>query len=219
MNLILLGAPGAGKGTQSQFIVEKFGIPQISTGDILREARKNQTDLGKKAEAYMKSGELVPDKVVIGIIDERLRQMDCDRGYILDGFPRTVEQADALSRLLSQRRQNISVVLNFKVPENELVTRLSGRRVCQGCGASYHVEFSPPRVIGVCDKCGQNLIQRQDDVENTVRQRLRVYTEKTQPLIGYYESKKILCSIDATGSVNEIAGRILNVLNGADGSR
>lgn len=219
MNLILLGAPGAGKGTQSQFIVEKFGIPQISTGDILREARKNQTDLGKKAEAYMKSGELVPDKVVIGIIDERLRQTDCDRGYILDGFPRTVEQADALSRLLSQRRQNISVVLNFKVPENELVTRLSGRRVCQGCGASYHVEFSPPRVIGVCDKCGQNLIQRQDDVENTVRQRLRVYTEKTQPLIGYYESKKILCSIDATGSVNEIAGRILNVLNGADGSR
>lgn len=219
MNLILLGAPGAGKGTQSQFIVEKFGIPQISTGDILREARKNQTDLGKKAEAYMKSGELVPDKVVIGIIDERLRQTDCDRGYILDGFPRTVEQADALSRLLSQRRQNISVVLNFKVPENELVTRLSGRRVCQGCGATYHVEFSPPRVVGVCDKCGQNLIQRQDDVENTVRQRLRVYTEKTQPLIGYYESKKILCSIDATGSVNEIAGRILNVLNGADGSR
>lgn len=216
MNLIFLGAPGAGKGTQSQFISQKYKIPQISTGDILREARKNQTELGKKADAFMKAGELVPDAVVIGIVDERLKEKDCERGYILDGFPRTVAQADALAELLLSRGRKIDAVLNFVVPEDELVRRLSGRRVCKSCGATYHTQFSPPRVSGVCDKCRSEVVQRQDDAEDTVRQRLKVYAEKTQPLIGYYETKKILRSIEATGAVEEITGRIVKALSAAN---
>lgn len=212
MNLIFLGAPGAGKGTQSQFISQKYLIPQISTGDILREARKNQTELGKKAESYMQSGELVPDDVMIGIIDERLIHADCSHGYILDGFPRTVPQADALASLLDKRGKKIDAVLNFIVAEEELVSRLSGRRVCQSCGATYHIHFSPSRKSGVCDKCNSPLIQRQDDAEDTVRQRLRVYNEKTLPLIDYYQSKKILCPIEATGDVSIITRRIHDVV-------
>lgn len=213
MNLIFLGAPGAGKGTQSQFVSQKYKIPQISTGDILREARKNRTELGKKADVFMKAGELVPDTVVIGIVDERLKENDCESGYILDGFPRTVAQADALGALLLSRGRRIDVVLNLVVPEDELVRRLSGRRVCISCVATYHVQFSPSRVSGVCDKCGSEVVQRQDDTETTVRQRLKVYVEKTQPLIAYYESKKILRSIGATGAVDEITGRIVKVLS------
>ena len=214
MNLIFLGPPGAGKGTQSQYISSKFSIPQISTGDILREARKNQTELGKKAEAFMKAGELVPDEVVIGIVDARLKAGDCVRGYILDGFPRTVPQADALAALLAKRGVGIDVVVNFVVPEDELVRRLSGRRVCQACGVTYHEQSSPPRVEGICDRCGGQVIQRQDDVEETVRNRLKVYVKNTEPLIVYYESRNLLCSIPATGSVDDITTRIEKILSG-----
>lgn len=208
MNLILLGPPGAGKGTQSQCLKQKFGIPQISTGDMLREARKNKTLLGQKAEKYMNAGELVPDEVVIGIVDERLQAPDCAQGFILDGFPRTAAQADALGALLQQRGGHIDAVLNFDVPEVELVQRLSGRRVCQACGATYHAHFSPTITAGVCDKCGGVVVQRQDDSEDTVRQRLRVYQEQTKPLIGYYRQKNLLKTISGLGTVEVITENI-----------
>lgn len=212
LNLILLGAPGAGKGTQSQYLVEKYRIPQISTGDMLREARKNRTPLGLKAEEYMNAGKLVPDEVVIGIVGERLSQTDCYNGFVLDGFPRTTAQADALTSLLEGRSTKISAVLNIDVPEEELVRRLSGRRVCQNCATTYHVEFSPTQKVGICDKCNGSVIQRPDDAENTVLQRLRVYKEQTQPLIGYYEKKGILHFVPGVGDISEIASSIDGVL-------
>lgn len=214
MNLILLGPPGAGKGTQAQFIKEKYTIPQVSTGDMLREARKNQTELGKKAEEFMNAGKLVPDEVVIGIVDERLQQEDCTKGFILDGFPRTVAQADALSNLLKQRGQDIQVVLNFEVPETELISRLSGRRVCENCGATYHVVFNPTKTEGQCDQCGGPVIQRKDDSEETVKNRLKVYQESTQPLIGYYTDKGLLKNIDGVGTSDEVSKRIEEALSG-----
>lgn len=208
MNFIFLGAPGSGKGTQSQFISEKYNIPQISTGDMLRAARQNQTELGKKAQFYMQAGELVPDEVMIDLIDERLAKKDCKDGFILDGFPRTLAQANALSRLLNSHNNRLDAVFNLDVPEEELVNRISGRRVCKSCGASYHVKFSPPKVQNTCDKCGDSLIQRQDDSEATVRQRLKVYHEKTAPLIGYYQVQNLLRTIDGTGPLSEITRRI-----------
>lgn len=208
MNLILLGPPGAGKGTQSQHIINKYGIPQISTGDMLREARKNQTDLGKKAEVFMNAGELVPDEVVIGIVGERLRRNDCTRGFILDGFPRTANQAEALASLLETAGSRIDAVLNIEVPEKELILRLSGRRVCQSCGATYHIVFSPPRNEGICDKCGAAVVQRKDDEEATVMQRLKVYQEQTKPLIGFYRQKNLLQTLAGVGPVEQIAVNI-----------
>jgi adenylate kinase len=208
MNLILLGPPGAGKGTQSQHIINKYGIPQISTGDMLREARKNQTELGKKAEVFMNAGELVPDEVVIGIVGERLCRNDCTRGFILDGFPRTVNQAEALASLLETAGSRIDAVLNIEVPENELILRLSGRRVCQSCGTTYHIVFSPPRNEGICDKCGAAVVQRKDDEEATVMQRLKVYQEQTKPLIGFYRQKNLLQSLAGVGPVEQIAVNI-----------
>lgn len=213
MNLIFLGPPGAGKGTQSQYICEKYNIPQISTGDILREARKNQTELGKKAEEYMNAGQLVPDEVVIGIVDERLQQDDCEKGFLLDGFPRTVPQADALGALLAKRNKSIEVVLNFEVPKEELIERLSGRRVCKDCGATYHVQFKATTKDGVCDKCGGEIYQRKDDHRDTVAERLNVYQQQTAPLIGYYEEKNLLKSISGLGELSEITKRIFTELD------
>lgn len=214
MRLILLGPPGSGKGTQATRLVEKYRIPQISTGDILRAAVRDGTELGKSAKSYMDAGKLVPDSVVIGIIGERLREADCARGYILDGFPRTVAQADALKDTVARMGQAIDHVLSLEVPAEELVERLSGRRTCKGCGAMYHVKFSRPRVDGKCDKCGGELFQRDDDQEATIRARLKVYDEQTAPLIAYYRKAGLLRSIDGMGGMEEILGRITAVLEG-----
>jgi adenylate kinase len=212
MNIILLGPPGAGKGTQAKMLVEKYGIPQISTGDILRKNLKEQTPLGLEAKKYMDAGQLVPDEVVIGIIDNRLKEPDCEKGYMLDGFPRTVAQAEALDAMLAERGSQIDHVISIEVPNDELMGRLTGRRTCRQCGAGYHVLFDPPKVEGVCDKCGGELYQRDDDNEETVGNRLKVYAEQTQPLIDYYKNKGLLRPINGVGSIDEIFNRIVAVL-------
>ncbi len=212
VNIIMLGPPGAGKGTQAKMLVERLGIPQISTGDMLRAAVKEGTELGKKAKEYMDAGKLVPDEVVIGIVKERLAQPDCEKGFILDGFPRTIPQAEALDRVLGELGKGIDYVINIAVPNEELITRLTGRRTCRQCGAMYHVVFNPPKVEGKCDKCGGELYQRDDDKEETIRQRLEVYQAQTAPLIEYYEKKGVLYNIDGTGSIEEIFQSILKVL-------
>lgn len=212
VNIIMLGPPGAGKGTQAKMLVERLGIPQISTGDMLRAAVKEGTELGKKAKEYMDAGKLVPDEVVIGIVKERLAQPDCEKGFILDGFPRTIPQAEALDRVLEELGKGIDYVINIAVPNEELITRLTGRRTCRQCGAMYHVVFNPPKVEGKCDKCGGELYQRDDDKEETIRQRLEVYQAQTAPLIEYYEKKGVLYNIDGTGSIEEIFQSILKVL-------
>jgi len=212
VNIIMLGPPGAGKGTQAKMLVERLGIPQISTGDMLRAAVKDGTELGKKAKEYMDAGKLVPDEVVIGIVKERLAQADCERGFILDGFPRTIPQAEALDRVLEELGKRIDYVINVAVPNEELITRLTGRRTCRKCGAMYHVVFNPPREEGRCDKCGGELYQRDDDREETIRQRLEVYQAQTAPLIDYYKKKGVLYDIDGTGSIEDIFQNILKVL-------
>ncbi len=194
MNLILLGAPGAGKGTQAEIICEKAGIPAISTGNIIRAALKNGTEMGLKAKSYMDAGKLVPDDVVIGIIKERLAEDDCQNGFILDGFPRTIPQAEALDAL----GVNIDCVLSIEVPDEKIVTRMSGRRVCAACGASYHIEYKKPEVEGVCNLCGGALSIRKDDEPETVLDRLHVYHEQTEPLKGYYEK---------TGKLRTVVGQ------------
>ncbi len=212
MNIIMLGPPGAGKGTQAKMLVEGLGIPQISTGDMLRAAVKDGTELGKKAKEYMDAGKLVPDEVVIGIVKERLAQPDCEKGFILDGFPRTIPQAEALDRVLEELGKRIDYVINVAVPNEELITRLTGRRTCRQCGAMYHVVFNPPREEGRCDKCGGELYQRDDDKEETIRQRLEVYEAQTAPLIEYYERKGVLYNVDGTGAIEEIFQSVLEVL-------
>jgi adenylate kinase len=193
-------------------LVEKYGIPQISTGDILRKNLKEQTPLGLEAKKYMDAGQLVPDEVVIGIIDNRLKEPDCEKGYMLDGFPRTVAQAEALDAMLAERGSQIDHVISIEVPNDELMGRLTGRRTCRQCGAGYHVLFDPPKVEGVCDKCGGELYQRDDDNEETVGNRLKVYAEQTQPLIDYYKNKGLLRPINGVGSIDEIFNRIVAVL-------
>jgi adenylate kinase len=212
MRLILLGPPGAGKGTQAKLLTGRLGIPQVSTGDILRQAVAHGTELGREAKAFMDRGALVPDEVVIGIIEERLRKPDCARGYILDGFPRTLPQAEALARALTSLHSSMDRVLSVDVPEEDLVKRLTGRRVCRGCGNMYHVDTSPPRKPGRCDTCGDSLYQRDDDKEETIRHRLRVYKEQTQPLIAYYERLGLLERIDGRGTVEEISQRVHRAL-------
>ncbi len=212
MRLILLGPPGAGKGTQAKRLIERYGIPQISTGDILRAAVREGTELGKKAKQYMDAGQLVPDEVVIGIIRERLKEADCAKGFILDGFPRTVPQAEALKGVLSDLGQALDHVVSIEVPDEDLVERLTGRRTCRTCGAMYHVKFNPPKQEGVCDKCGGELYQRDDDREETIRARLKVYHDQTAPLVEFYTKEGLLRRIDGVGSVDEIYGRILGVL-------
>lgn len=215
MNLIFLGPPGAGKGTQAKLVADKHSIPQISTGDILRQAVKDATPLGKEAQTFMEKGELVPDRVVIGIIEERLKQPDCQGGYILDGFPRTEVQADALGETLKQYGSSIDHVVNIEVADEELVGRLTGRRTCKDCQEPYHVMFSPPTQEGVCDKCGGELIQRKDDQDETIRERLRVYQQQTAPLIAYYENQGLLRNVPGLGEINEIYSRICSVLEGS----
>jgi len=212
MDLIFLGPPGAGKGTQAKMLVERYGIPQVSTGDILRAAVAEGTELGKKAKEYMEAGKLVPDEVVIGIIEERLKQSDCEKGFILDGFPRTVPQAEALDKVLEKMGRKIDHVLTLDVPEEELIRRLTGRRTCKKCGAMYHTIFNPPKVEGVCDKCGGELYQRPDDNEETVRSRLSVYEQQTRPLIDFYEKKGLVRKIDGRGEIKEIFEQIVRIL-------
>jgi adenylate kinase len=212
MNLILLGPPGAGKGTQAQKIVDRYHIPQISTGDILRAAVKEKTPLGVKAKGVMDQGKLVPDELVIGIIEERLKAPDCQAGFILDGFPRTTVQAEALQPILSRARKQIDHVINIEVDEEELVRRLTGRRTCKNCGAMFHVHFQPPKKEGICDRCGGPLYQREDDKEETIRTRLKEYQRQTAPLIDYYERKKMLRSIQGVGGQDQIFEGIVRVL-------
>ena len=199
MNLILLGAPGAGKGTQAEFICKKLNIPTISTGNILREAIKNGTECGIKAKAFMDAGNLVPDEVVVRIVSERIAESDCKNGFILDGMPRTVAQAEALDAMGIK----IDSVISIEVRDSVIENRMSGRRVCEACGASYHIENKKPKEDGVCDSCGGKLIQRRDDTPETVRDRLRVYHEQTEPLCEYYKAKGILKSIDGENGVEE----------------
>ena len=208
MRLILLGAPGAGKGTQAKKLSEKYGIPKISTGDILREAMQKGTVLGLKAKSYMDSGQLVPDDVVIGIVEEKLKDKDCVKGWILDGFPRTLQQAQALDRILTGIRTSIGHVLNFEVDEEKIIKRISGRRSCESCQSAYHIYFNLPKKDGVCDSCGGRLIQRNDDKEETVRERLKVYREKTQPLVNYYSERSLLKKIEADDDIENVFTRI-----------
>lgn len=214
MNIIMLGPPGAGKGTQAQMLAEKYGIPQISTGDMLRAAVAEGTELGKKAKEYMDKGQLVPDEVVIGIVKERLSKPDCEKGFILDGFPRTVAQAEALDKMLAEMGKKIDYVINIVVPDEEILKRLTGRRTCRKCGAMYHVIYNPPKVEGVCDKCGGELYQRDDDKEETIKNRLSVYHSQTAPLIEYYRKKGVLVDIDGTKDIKSIFEDICAVLEG-----
>jgi len=212
VNLILFGPPGAGKGTQAQFLVETYGIPQISTGDMLRAAVKAGTPLGVKAQEIMIQGGLVSDDIVLGIVAERLAQDDCAAGFVLDGFPRTIPQADALSAILKQVGRAIDHVISLEVDGEEIVKRLSGRRSCSSCGKGYHLAFDPPLRAGVCDVCGSGLVQRADDQEETVRNRLLVYEQQTAPLKDYYRSRQVLCSIPGIGPIVEIQQRIAAAL-------
>ncbi|WP_022670793.1 adenylate kinase [Hippea alviniae] len=212
MILILLGAPGVGKGTQGVLISKEYGIPQISTGDILRKEVKEETELGKKAKQYMDKGELVPDDIIIDMMEKRIKEDDCKNGFILDGFPRTTTQAEAFDEMLKKNSLSLDKVLLIDVPEEEIVERLTGRRVCPNCGAVYHIKNNPPKQEGICDKCGSKLIQRDDDTEEVVRNRLEVYKKSTMPLVEYYEKQGKLVKIDGTGRIEEIFERIKKAL-------
>ncbi len=204
MNLMVFGAPGAGKGTQAKFLVEKYGIPQISTGDMLRAAIVEKTAMGMEAKRYMDAGELVPDSTIIGIIEERLAKEDCQKGFILDGFPRTLAQAEALDELLEKQGKKIDKVLSFEVPDELIIKRIAGRRVCPKCGASYHVEFNPPKAEGICDACGSELIIRKDDNEETVKNRLSNYHSQTAPLVDFYKNKGVFAQIDGSQKLEKV---------------
>jgi adenylate kinase len=204
MNLMLFGAPGAGKGTQAKYLIEKFNIPQISTGDMLRAAITNGTAMGMEAKSYMDAGKLVPDSTIIGIIKERLGQADCKKGFILDGFPRTLAQAEALEELMKNMGISLDKVISLNVPDELIVGRITGRRVCSKCGASFHVEFNPSKVADVCDYCGGELIIRKDDNAETVKSRLEAYHAQTAPLIAYYTDMGVMVELDGTKDVNEV---------------
>ncbi len=212
MNLLIMGPPGGGKGTQAEFIVKNLNITHISTGDMFREAVKAGTEMGKKAKEYMDAGKLVPDEVVVGMVKDRLSQPDCANGFLLDGFPRTVAQAEALDKTLESLGIKLDAVLNIAVPREKLVARLTGRRVCRSCGQSYHVLFNPPQVEGKCDKCGGELYQRSDDTEATVNNRLDVYEAQTQPLIDYYQAKGLLREVNGDQPIAKVTEDVLAVL-------
>ncbi|MCL6610079.1 MAG: adenylate kinase [Peptococcaceae bacterium] len=212
MNLLIMGPPGAGKGTQAEVLVKELDITHISTGDMFRNAIKEGTEMGRKAKEYMDKGELVPDEVVIGMVKDRLSQPDCKKGFLLDGFPRTVEQAGALDKTLGDLGIKLDGVVNIVVPLDKLMARLTGRRVCKGCGASYHVLFNPPENEGRCNACGGELYQRSDDNEESVGTRLRAYEEKTQPLIDYYKDKGILLNINGDQEIKKVLEDILKAL-------
>ncbi|RMG73924.1 MAG: adenylate kinase [Nitrospirae bacterium] len=213
MRIVLLGAPGAGKGTQAKKLIEKYGIPQISTGDILRKAVADGTPLGKEAKSYMDKGELVPDSVVIGLVKERLQQDDCKKGFILDGFPRNTSQAETLDKVLDEMGMPLQVALSVDVDFDVLMKRLTGRRTCKDCGQMYNIYFSPPQKEGVCDKCGGELYQRDDDKEETIKKRLDVYEAQTAPLIDYYEKKGILKRVNGVGNIDEIFANVCAILD------
>ena len=213
MKLVLFGPPGAGKGTQAEVLTERYGIPHISTGDMFRQAQKDQTPLGLEAKRYMDQGALVPDAVTIGIVRERLEQDDCKEGFILDGFPRTGEQAEALDEILRDFGTSLDTVISIRADIESLVLRLSGRRVCDTCGAVYHIVNNPPKQELICDKCGGPLQQREDDREETVRHRMEVYQESTQPLFQYYQDKGILIDIDGIQEVQKVTEAIVEALS------
>lgn len=215
MRIALVGAPGAGKGTQAKFISQHFGIPSISTGDIFRANLEAQTQLGKAAKRYMDAGELVPDEVTIDIVSDRLLQGDTANGFLLDGFPRTAPQAEALSKLLADRGTPLDVVLELQVDRDEVVRRLSGRRTCRTCGHVWHVEFEPPREAGSCDVDGGELVQRDDDLPETILRRIDVYAEQTAPLVDYYRQAALLRSVTAHGAVDEISRQAIEALESA----
>ncbi|MGN0318480.1 MAG: adenylate kinase [Lachnospira sp.] len=212
MKIIMLGAPGAGKGTQAKRIAAEYKIPHISTGDIFRANIKNNTELGQKAKTYMDKGELVPDELVVDLIMDRFKEADCANGYVLDGFPRTIPQAEALDKALKANGESVDFAVNVEVPDDNIINRMSGRRACVGCGATYHIQFNPTKVEGVCDTCGEKLILRDDDKPETVKNRLSVYHEQTQPLIDYYSSKGVLAEVDGTLSMDEVFAAIVNIL-------
>ena len=209
MKIILLGPPGCGKGTQAKSLKEKYNIPQISTGDILRAAVRDKTPLGVKAKEYMDRGDLVPDELVVQIVEDRLKNPDCNSGFILDGFPRTVAQAEALEKA----GVDIDAAVSIVVEDEEIMKRLAGRRTCRNCSAMYHVEFDPPRKEGVCDKCGGELYQRDDDREETIKNRLNVYRAQTEPLIQWYADRNKLHEVKGTGSIDQIFSNIVNILD------
>lgn len=208
MKIILLGPPGAGKGTQAETLISKLNVPHISTGDMFRKAIKEETELGLKAKSFMDQGQLVPDEVTIGIVRERLSLQDCKEGFLLDGFPRTVPQAQALDGILTDLETALDAVISIEVPNENLVERLTGRRVCKACGATYHKMFNPPNQEHVCDKCGGELYQRSDDSESTVRNRLEVYKNQTEPLIAYYSAKGILKPINGDQEIGKVLSEI-----------
>ncbi len=212
MNIVLLGPPGSGKGTQAKMIAEKYGVVHISTGDILRENVRNNTPLGVEAKKYMEAGKLVPDSLLIDIIKDRRAKDDVKGGWMLDGYPRTMPQAEAMDKILPNLGQKIDVVLNIDVPDAELVKRVTGRRMCK-CGATYHVQFNPPKVAGKCDACGGELYQRADDTEETVKERLQAYHAQAQPLIDYYDKKGIVVTVLGVGDIKEIFGKIAEALD------
>ncbi|MBO6178112.1 MAG: adenylate kinase [Selenomonadaceae bacterium] len=213
MELLLMGPPGAGKGTQAEVLTEKFNIPHISTGDMFRAAVKEGTELGKKAKECMDKGQLVPDEVTIGIVKERLSKDDCKKGFLLDGFPRTVEQADALTKILEELKLPNIRVLNINVPKEELVERAVGRRICKGCGKTYHLKFNPPKKENVCDACGKELYQRADDTAETMNERIGVYEASTKPLIEYYKKMGVYEEVDGKLSIEKVSEALIGLLS------
>jgi adenylate kinase len=212
MRIVLLGPPGAGKGTQAKKIADRYGIVHISTGDLFRDNIKNKTPLGQKAKAYMDAGNLVPDELVIALVEDRIAKDDCRDGYLLDGFPRTVAQASALSEYNEKVGKPLDFALSIEVPEDKLVSRIVGRRVCPNCGASFHIKFNPPKKDGICDRCGEKLVQRKDDTEATVKNRLDVYNKETAPLIDFYRCKGILKAVDGDQDVDIVTADIFKAL-------
>lgn len=216
MNIVLMGLPGAGKGTQAEKIVDQFGIPHISTGDMFRSAIKEGTKMGLEAKSFMDKGLLVPDEVVIGIVEERLSKEDCENGFLLDGFPRTVAQAEALNGIMKQWGKKIDPVVNIDVDNNLLLKRLTGRRICKDCGATYHMVYNPPKKERICDKCGGELYQRDDDKEDTVATRLEVNIKQTEPLLKFYRDKKVLRTVDGNQDIDEVFISIKKILRGLE---
>ena len=212
MKIIMLGAPGAGKGTQAKKIAEKYQIPHISTGDIFRANIKGGTELGMKAKTFMDQGMLVPDEITIGMLMDRIGQEDCINGYVLDGFPRTIPQAEGLTKALAERGEKVDYAINVDVPDENIINRMSGRRACLGCGATYHITFNPPVKEGICDTCGQELVLRDDDKPETVKKRLDVYHQQTQPLIDYYKNAEILAEVDGTQPMDAVFQDIVEIL-------
>ena len=212
MKIIMLGAPGAGKGTQAKKIAEKYQIPHISTGDIFRANIKEGTELGKKAKSYMDQGQLVPDELTLELIMDRFQNPDCANGYVLDGFPRTIPQAEALTEALAKKGETIDYAINVEVPDENIINRMGGRRACLACGSTYHIVYAPTRVEGICDRCGEKLVLRDDDKPETVKNRLNVYHNQTQPLIEYYTRQGKLAEVDGTQSMEDVFNAIVKIL-------